>query len=426
MRLLARNPTLESAIPWVKRGGFAILDQALFSGANFLVNILLARWLSPREYGAFAVALSIFYLLAGFHTAILTEPMMVFGAGKYRKQFRKYLDILLYGHWGISFLISLGLWIVAWIIYRWGSSIMAQALTGLAIASPFLLFLWFARRACYAQFQPVWAMVGSGFNLIIILIGLFLLWQQQKLSLFNGFLILGIGAVFASLILIKMLKPYMLRNAENLVSSVVFYDHFSYGKWSLGAIIASGFSLNIFIILMPIFLNLEGVATYRALYNLIAPMQNLLTAISPLILTYLSNKYAKSSPSSLQIIVTRSAIGLGILSMVYFVILVIFGRDAILIIYSGKYSKVYHLLFLMGLYPFLTSQSIIWGNALRAASLINRVMAAYFMSSILLIIFAIPLMVFFDVFGAVLDLLIYGVSLCVILALEWKQKCNVR
>jgi len=70
---------------WAKQGIWAIIDQALFSGANFIVNILLARWLSQEQYGAFAVALSIFYLLAGFHTAVLTEPMMVFGLEKSKR-----------------------------------------------------------------------------------------------------------------------------------------------------------------------------------------------------------------------------------------------------------------------------------------------------------------------------------------------------
>jgi len=70
---------------WIIRGDWAVLDQGLFSGANFLVNILLTRWLSPEEYGAFAVALSTFYLFADFHTAVLTEPMMFFGLGKNRR-----------------------------------------------------------------------------------------------------------------------------------------------------------------------------------------------------------------------------------------------------------------------------------------------------------------------------------------------------
>ena len=32
---------------WARNGGLVVLDQGLFSGANSLVNILLARWLEP-------------------------------------------------------------------------------------------------------------------------------------------------------------------------------------------------------------------------------------------------------------------------------------------------------------------------------------------------------------------------------------------
>ena len=42
---------------WLKKGGFAAVDQGLFSAANFLVNILLARWLEPVQYGAFVTVM---------------------------------------------------------------------------------------------------------------------------------------------------------------------------------------------------------------------------------------------------------------------------------------------------------------------------------------------------------------------------------
>ena len=122
-----------------------MIDQGLFSGANFLVNILLARWLPPEQYGAFAVALAIFYLLAGFHTAVLTEPMTVFGAGKYRERFGSYFGLVVYGHWGLSVFIVLVLGVSALVMHYIGSPAMSQALAGLAVGSPFLLLLWLAR-----------------------------------------------------------------------------------------------------------------------------------------------------------------------------------------------------------------------------------------------------------------------------------------
>src|SRR5437763_5035661 len=83
--------SVQKSFQFAKKGALAISDQALFSGANFLVNILLARWMAASEYGAFSLAYSVFLLFAVVHTALLIEPMMVFGSGKYQRVFPSYL-----------------------------------------------------------------------------------------------------------------------------------------------------------------------------------------------------------------------------------------------------------------------------------------------------------------------------------------------
>src|SRR5262245_13042655 len=121
-------------LSWIKKGCFAVLDQGLFAGVNFLVNLLLARWLEPAQYGAFAAAYTVFFLLAALYTAVLTEPMLVFGAGKYAEKFQKYLGILIMGHWGITGVIALILALAALVFWLLGSSNMAQVMLGLAIS----------------------------------------------------------------------------------------------------------------------------------------------------------------------------------------------------------------------------------------------------------------------------------------------------
>src|SRR5437667_12256097 len=76
------------------KGGFAFLDQGLFAASNFFVNVLMARWLPPSQYGVFSVAFSLFLVLGTFHTAFLIEPMMVFGSSKYRVSFPDYPGFL--------------------------------------------------------------------------------------------------------------------------------------------------------------------------------------------------------------------------------------------------------------------------------------------------------------------------------------------
>ena len=76
---------------WVTKGGLAILDQGLISGSNFLIGILLARWLVPAQYGAFSLAFSVFLLLSYVYQSLLSEPQAVFSGSAYRQCLRGYL-----------------------------------------------------------------------------------------------------------------------------------------------------------------------------------------------------------------------------------------------------------------------------------------------------------------------------------------------
>src|SRR5436190_14674870 len=123
---------------WLRRllgnGFWAIADQGFFAGSNFILNIVLARWLSPNQYGAFGVAFSIFLLVGTLHSALLTEPMTVFAPGKFRERLEKYLGICLYGHVAFAALCCVLLMIAAGIVRLLGSAEVASALVGLAAA----------------------------------------------------------------------------------------------------------------------------------------------------------------------------------------------------------------------------------------------------------------------------------------------------
>ena len=57
--ILAR-PSPSHTRCWIGRGFWTIADQALLSGSNFIVSVLLARHLSASDYGSFTVAFAIF------------------------------------------------------------------------------------------------------------------------------------------------------------------------------------------------------------------------------------------------------------------------------------------------------------------------------------------------------------------------------
>src|ERR1039458_3007017 len=93
-------------LPWAGKGSLALLDQGLISGSNFLVGILLARWLVPEQYGAYALAFSIFLFASGFHNALLLEPISVFGPASYGKCLPAYVGKLLRLHFVLAFFLA--------------------------------------------------------------------------------------------------------------------------------------------------------------------------------------------------------------------------------------------------------------------------------------------------------------------------------
>ena len=419
------NIPLTSLHKWVIKGGWAILDQGLFSGANFLVNILLARWLPPKEYGAFAVALSVYYLLLNFHTAVLTEPMMVFGAGKYREHFRKYLGLLLWGHWGVSALISLALGGAALVAAHAGSRPLARALAGLAIAAPFLLLFWLTRRACYVEMCPIWALSGSALNAVLVLAGLVYIAHIHRLSSFSGLLLLGGVGLVSALQIGAWLRPQLQRTMGKPALSVVVGDHFRYGRWATGTVLLMWVPGNIAYTLLPVWAGLQGSAQVRAVMNFVLPVQQGLAAISLLILPHFSSLYTQHN---LRLFRKRILMFIALfLSIAFAYGSILFGGKDHLIafFYKGRYPEVASLLPLALLLPFVAGMNAVVGAALRAMERPDRVFFSYIFTSLVALTVGVALMMLWGVKGAlwsmVLSTLTTSVAMTYFLAKEFRE-----
>src|SRR5579863_3622349 len=140
---------------WITKGGLAIVDQGLISGSNFLIGILLARWLMPEQYGAFALAFSVFLLLSYVYQSFLAEPQAVFSGSAYRQCLRGYLKALLSIQLVVTVFGVVLLGGSAVVVYAMGKADgLPGALAGVAIASPCILFFWLLRRSYYMNLAP--------------------------------------------------------------------------------------------------------------------------------------------------------------------------------------------------------------------------------------------------------------------------------
>ena len=399
---IAAAPPMQQISLWAKRGGLAVLDQGLFSGANFLVFVLLARWLVPEEYGGFAVAYSIFLSLALFHTAILTEPMMVLAPGKFVGLFRNYLGLLLYVHWVITGITALFLAGGAFVAARLGSAAMAQAMGGLAIAAPFLLLLWLVRRACHAHDRPGWSVVASAANFAIALGGLALLWRMDRLSTFSSLLTLGVAALAASLISLAALRPRLYGFTGNPALAEVIAEHRQYAKWSLlGAAThwASGQTLTI--VLIPGLLGLTASAVVAATRNLFRPVSLAMQSLSLLLLPAFSKLAQTDVPGHRW---NRAVLNATMLAasgaFFYGLIVSVLAQRIMHLLYGGLYDAHWMLAIFFALSSTLSIAKFVLGAALKSVGKVAVVSKARVASAAVVLILGIPAIVMWGLEGA--------------------------
>ena len=150
----------------LSKGFVSILDQGIFTGTNFLIAILLGRWLSQESYGAYSLAMVIFLLAAGQYISFLLEPMSVLGPNEYKKDLQSYFRFLIKSHIGLTLILAIIILILTGLI----SSLDYSAIRMMALALPFILVIWFVRWFLFMQGQPHKSLVLSISYLLFIII----------------------------------------------------------------------------------------------------------------------------------------------------------------------------------------------------------------------------------------------------------------
>jgi len=353
---------------WVRRGGFAVADQGLVSSSNFVVSILLARWLEADQYGAFALVFALFLLLSMLYQCLLLEPMSVFGGGAYRTELRSYLRSLLWIHAAISVAVFLGLGATAGAAqWRHEPGGLPGALAGMSFAAPCILLFWLARRGCYLITSPGAAAVGALLYCALVIAGFWLVYRANWLSPLSAFLVIGAAALLTGCALLAWLIPSLDPSLAGPTMRVTWARHWQYGKWALGGSIASWVPAYVF---FPVLGKLSGLASageLKALMNLAAPLTQGQAAFSMLLLPHAARARGEGKgwePGRLTRLLTVASIG-GCIA--YWASILLLRNSVFQLLYKGKYLGIAHLL------PVVAVGSILWGGTF-GYSLILRAM----------------------------------------------------
>jgi O-antigen/teichoic acid export membrane protein len=400
---LASRFNLKRRSQWLKKGGLAVTDQALVSGSNFVLGVLLARSLPAKEYGAYALAFAVFLLLAGFHQNLILSPLSVLGPSLYSRRSRDYLGAVLYLQAGFGLVVMFGLIIAAAIFSGMHQPDMANALAGLAIAAPCILLFWLGRISQYTlEMSPSPAAKAAGLYCISLGVGLLLLKRTSRLSPFTVYLLMGAGSLIASCYLFGRLKPTLRQARRDLSIRPVCAEHWKLGRWEMSTGIVYTVGENIWIFLTALILGVVDVAGVRAMANLALPASHVIVALGRLAQPYASRIAGQDGDEATNTFVRKVWVLLSLGATVYFVAVLGFDKPIVRLLYGGKFLDYAYLAPLLTLGVVFQATSQAYNVGLRALQKPSSIFAVYAASTGLSLIVGIPVTYRFGLLGMLL------------------------
>ena len=396
---------------WIRKGSWAIADQALFAGANFVLGVLLARWMSEVEYGVFATILVAHKFFASQYEALLTEPMLVFGSGRYKRYFSKYLGSLLQAHLGFVAIGSIPL-LAGWVLLNtFGKNELSSALIAMAIAEPLILLGPLMRKACYTKGVPKLATISGGIYVVLLLLGIYAFNNTYGLSYLSAFGLMGGSAFVAGLFLMVMLRPAV---PDRNMLKVAAHKHWKYGRWASGSRVLQWIPNNIWYLVLPIWIGIEANATLYALLVFNLAITHTYTALESLLVPTLVRAREQGEAAFLGVARRMLAVFFAA-GLLYWAVVSVSGESLISWLYQGKYVEEANLLIILGLVPVISGVSTVLIASLRAIERPDLVFWSVLASSVITLTFGLGLTFFYGLLGAAIGLVMVWVVIALVL-----------
>jgi O-antigen/teichoic acid export membrane protein len=402
----------------VSKGGIAVLEEGLFSGSNFLIGVLLARWLEPVDYGTFSAAFALFLLLGtAFYAAICVQPVLVFARPEHASRFREYFACLLWIHAGVAGIMSIALAAIAALFWYWDSFALAKTFLALSIAGPFITLLWLARRAHYALLKPHWPLCAGVLYLLLLVLGCYALARAQWLSSQTALIVIGAASLASSVPLIALIRPRRWASGSDLTPRTTLMQHWHYGKWS--ALTSSmRWSTNYaYYLLLPLYLGLAAGAVLRVHMNLLLPILHANSAVYGILIPQFVKIAARQQRRELLRFACAVLALYSAAALMFWGLLMVFAQQIFDFLYGGHYHADIRLLALLGLLPLSGGIAGVLESALFATGRPKMATMSYAVSALVTLTVGWGLLLTNGVLGAGMGLL--AASIATAAAMGW-------
>lgn len=329
-----------------RRVAVAVIDQGLVAFGTFTLNVLLARAVTPHDYGVFVLAYSAVLFAGEIQNALLLEPMAVFGAATDGEDRRRYLGaVLLFQVLTTGILmavvwIACGLWLL---FFGRGAAIGTVAVMALGLFG--VQSREFMRRVFYACLAPERALRVDLAYLVLLMGGLIVAAKHGGLDAWTTFLLLAVSGTGAAVLGLYLAGVSAAAGRTEVTN--ILRRHWGYGRWMTATAGVRWASNELYYVIVGIVLGPAGTGALKALQNVFAPASLFLAGVGNFFLPTASRHARRGTADGLHRLNVVFASVLGIATLLYGAAASASPATTLRLLYDGKYLEYAPLLTLL-------------------------------------------------------------------------------
>ena len=265
---------------WTFRGGVALVDQAIFAGSNFGLNVYLARSLSPAEFGVFVFTLAIVLAFFGLYSAVQLEPASVLGPSAYRDRSRGYLRAQLRIHFCLTAVIGMLLVVTGFAVDAIDTTQVGRTFVAAGLACPPMLLYHLARRLLYTRDLGIRALGGSLLYASTLGGGVLLAHRYGWLSPAVAFGVQALAGGAASAYMVWRLQAGGAVNVEDPCQMrPLVREQWKYGKYLVGIVLLQSAAVQGLTFMTSAMLGFGALGVLRAMQSFVLPFGHTMIAL---------------------------------------------------------------------------------------------------------------------------------------------------
>ena len=338
----------------LKYGVWGVGDQALLSASNFLTLIFIARGVSPRDFGSYALALTFVLFTMSLQTALLNKPFAGISASREGEAYKQYVVSVILSQCAYAFAVNVLVLSAALVAYLAGfeGTAALMAATGLAIGG------WglqeFLRQVLYVEGRLRAAMLNDsisyGGQLLAVVVAALLGVLTPALA----FVLVGATSLAAFGVgLIQIRGSLCLR----LNWQAVFEDGseiWRFGRWMIGAALLLGAIDLAYFWLVAGFVSVVAAGALRAVMAVLGPTHLLLKTMDTTLTPVAARVAEREGAPGVKRLVWTMFLLTGPLMAGFCLLVSVLAPEVLALLYGEQYQSYAWLVPLLALSYFLS------------------------------------------------------------------------